>query len=275
MFEAIEEPNTIEAVEVAQHVKTIFSKAKALKETMNELTEKEKQRRVGTRLEHRRIDHHLDVPGLREVKQSYLDNMAELETEGTKISELYLPAIQDQKMEVESRLEGLIQYQGNLLSKLDELVFLESSLNNQSGTYSQLLAQGDIAAADALEAERLGNLQATNTERLEMERKLAAAEKAETILKNEVAIYREMFITARRNLMNQTIIHVLKPKFAEQFATLQATYLEMSEAVAKLWGARSDKWEHKIKIQELLDKTGREFISHNHVMEQDYYQSLR
>jgi hypothetical protein len=140
------------------------------------------------------------------------------------------------------------------------LVLLESSLNSQSAKYEKLLAQGDIAAADALEAERLRNLQATVSERQEMEHKLAAAERAETILKKEAGICSEMLFTAQRNLLVQNITHVMKPRFDKQFIELQETYLELSKAIAARWGGESDKWKHKETLQELLDKTGRDFI---------------
>lgn len=255
---------------VAQHVQTIFSNAKALADSYDGIRQAEEQKRGSSRRWH-----DLEIPGLRENKQSYTDNMSALETDGVSISELYLSTIQAQKAEVESRLEGFAQHQANLHTKLNELAALESALNNQSGKYSKLLAQGDIAAADALEEERLGNLQATRNERDEIEHKLAASDKAESILKKDIGIYRAMFIKAHRNLLMQKYNEVLLPTFRQQFGAFAETFTEMNRIMGKINTSKYAEWEHWAMVHELLEKKGHNFIDHERAKEQQYYQSLR
>lgn len=221
MFESIEEAKAMDTDQqqpIAQHVQAIFIKAKALSETLNQTRQDEYQKRQ--QLGATRKPHDFEIPGMDALKERYRDTMAELETEGVSVSELYLSTIQVQKAEIESRLEGLAEYQENLNQKRDELITLESALNNQSVQYSKLLAQGDIAAADLLEEERLGNLQATSNERHEIEHKLAAADSAEYILKKDIKTFLEMFIKAHRNLLMQRYKLELLPIFKQQFAAL-------------------------------------------------------
>lgn len=272
MFELTNESSEMDTEQhqaVAQHVQTIFSNAKALADSYDGIRQAEEQKRKSKRP---LLD--LEIPGLSENKQRYRDNMSALEIDGVSISELYLSTIQAQKVDVESRLEGFAQHQANLQEKLDELVALESALDNQSGKYSELLAQGDIAAADCMEEERLGNLQATRNERQEMEHKLAASYKAESILKKDIGIYRAMFIKAHRNLLMQKYNLVLLPAFKQQFAELKETFTNMNSIMGKINTGKYAEWEHWAMAHELLENKVHGFIDSERSKEQQYYQSL-
>lgn len=268
MFEAIEQANDTDQQEAVRHVLAIFINAETIKDKMAELKEQEHQRRVGTYLENQKIVKAYQITGLPEAIQSYEDNMAELEVDGVGISELYLATIKEHKSEVENRLEGFRQHQTTLNDKLLEIQEREMSLNKQSSEYTRLLAQGDIAAADCLESERLEQLRTTQADRQSFEHKISAAKKAEIMVEREFHTYRDMFVKAHQNVKNQKVTHILKPRFDQQFMELQATYLELSQTVATVWGGKVDKWEHKDKLKELVDKTGRDFVSRHFGMEQ-------
>lgn len=276
MFESIEEAKAMDTDQqqpIAQHVQAIFIKAKALSETLNQTRQDEYQKRQQSGATRKPYD--FEIPGMDALKERYRDTMAELETEGVSVSELYLSTIQVQKAEIESRLEGLAEYQENLNQKRDELITLESALNNQSVQYSKLLAQGDIAAADLLEEERLGNLQATSNERHEIEHKLAAAVSAEYILKKDIKTFLEMFIKAHRNLLMQRYKLELLPIFKQQFAALEETFIAMNNIIGKIDMHKLESWEHWASIQDLVEKKARDRIYHQHQQEQKYYESLR
>lgn len=274
MFEVIEDTTATEQQHaVAQHVQAIFSKAKALKSNMDDLREQEKQRRIGTRFEKTTLDD-FSVAGLKDTKQSYSDNMAELDSDGVIISELYVSAIQAQAEEVRGRFEGIGQHRQNLHAKLAELVEAEAALNQQSGDYSALIAQGDINGADAMERERLNQLQETNAAKQDTEYKLAAAVRAESILERELGIYREMYIKAHRNLIMQNYEKVLLPRFTEQLSGFAETLKEMNRTIGRMATKKPEEWEHWVKLKEVLHNSGRHFIQDSGLKEQQFYQGI-
>lgn len=274
MFETIEDTASHQAAEVAQHVQDIFSTAKTLKNSMDDLVKQEQQRRVGTKQEGVPFHPAISISGYREKSDEYSRNMESLNVDGVELAELYLPAIQTQRTEVKSRLEWINQQQANLRTMRDELVLQETALNQQSGDYAILLAQGDIAAADVLEQERLNQLQAIRTEKQETEHKLAAVDQAEVILKAELGIYRQMFIKAHRNLLMQKYSHVLLPAFHSQLAELAETLTEMNSTIGKMDNKKPSEWEHWVALAELLDKTGFNFIQNERLKEQRFYESI-
>ncbi|UOG93189.1 MAG: hypothetical protein L3K52_05505 [Candidatus Thiothrix sulfatifontis] len=135
---------------------------------------------------------------------------------------------------ISSRHEALAERLAQLVelktSLQDELTGIQETLSAPRPTYAQLIAQGDIAAADAWEAENLrlrGKQQNIND-------KLSGFGEAEKLLNKEIFHHARML-----GYLNKAVIweeyKTKMQQFAETFEPLKVSYLACETLYCQVW----------------------------------------
>lgn len=139
--------------------------------------------------------------------------------------------------EQEERLTQLLEVKTNLQI---ETQGIQQILAEPQATYAELVADGDIAAADFWQANR----NQLRVRQQVIQDQLAGFEDAETILKNNVSTYKVMHDYASKAILLEAY-HEKMQQFNETFDVIKADYLACDAMASKIWGGNVSKREHR------------------------------
>jgi len=143
------------------------------------------------------------------------------------ITPAHVEIISSQHEALTERLAQLVELKTSLQ---DELTGIQETLSAPRPTYAQLIAQGDIAAADAWEAENLR----LRSKQQNINDKLPGFGEAERLLNKEIFHYARML-----EYLNKAVIwEEYKTKiqqFAETFEPLKVSYLVCETLYRQVW----------------------------------------
>lgn len=230
-FEENTEPlNEAVTADIQEYIRTVFTGAKELQKEADDYA-------AHNRLEGKNIhNHRMMEEGVSRWVTGKLYGSPEMH-----IRTAHLAAIRSQQSELSERLA---QLQGIKSGLQTEMGGIQAELSLPRPSYPELLAQGDIAAADSWEAEKAelqGRLKS-------IQEKVAGFSGAGELLDKDIAIYGRMRVQVEKCLLLQAYV-TKKQALDGLFVTFREAYLEC-DAVARELGL---KREHYVQLLELSD----------------------
>lgn len=246
MFEVIE--NNIETIspKALEHINSVFNRAKQLKKEKSALFEATRTASFSNR-----PVQGFQVKGLPENIEKYKDNLKTLEVDDLSYGGMLLSVIKNQKSALESRLADIASHKDRLDVEMQELNQAHPLLVEESESYIEKLASGDIAAAEEIENTRQAQLQENTRQKQAILDKTEGFKKAENLILDDISIYSELEkITDNCLLLLE--YNLLAEPIYKQLEANKETYNRLSVISHKLWGDNYDRWGHICKLQDFI-----------------------